>query len=359
MAKEYFNVERGFQIDDTGVAFISGTGAPGGSGDADTVGVGSQYLDDSTGFLYMKVTAGTGADKWRKQANQDDVDAVSSGTTWREPAIVKDDTLYANLAAAESAMNAGTVDGVAVSTGDRILYTNITGENANVYVVTGTVGAGATLVEDDAAVDGFTVWVEQGTTAADTLWVYDGAAWIQRGSGDQTELAFIRTFIGKSAAGSETPAYASEVYITDGQDLETAISNLDAQLALTEAKAAAGHTQTNTLAVGSATVVDSVNVDLVAGVKWILHAQGSLEVEAGRKTEVEILAVHNGHNTGAGADASSTDFNVSGKLRIGSNLGLSYDVVLSGSGAGQTMELEVTPSGTNVDVRVVREIIEF
>ena len=106
-------------------------------------------------------------------------------------------------------------------------------------------------------------------------------------------------------------------------------------------------------------VVDSVNVDLVAGVKWILHAQGSLEVEAGRKTEVEILAVHNGHNTGAGADASSTDFNVSGKLRIGSNLGLSYDVVLSGSGAGQTMELEVTPSGTNVDVRVVREIIEF
>lgn len=41
------------------------------------------------------------------------------------------------------------------------------------------------------------------------------------------EDGFIRTFIGKGAAGSETPTYTSTVYVDSGDDLETAISELD------------------------------------------------------------------------------------------------------------------------------------
>jgi hypothetical protein len=44
-----------------------------------------------------------------------------------------------------------------------------------------------------------------------------------------TEDGYINTFIGK-AAGSDTPNYSSEIYITDGDSLETAIGKLDAAI---------------------------------------------------------------------------------------------------------------------------------
>jgi len=43
------------------------------------------------------------------------------------------------------------------------------------------------------------------------------------------EDGYIDTFIGK-AAGSDTPAYSSQIYITNGQSLETAIGELDAAI---------------------------------------------------------------------------------------------------------------------------------
>lgn len=361
MARDFFVAEGGFQIDDNEVTFLSGTGAPGGTTDTDAVVVGSFYTDDATGFSYEKVLAGSGTDRWRKLVNQDDLDAVASSTVWRAPVLVKDDTVYANLAAAEAAMNGGTVDGVAVADGDRILYTAITGENANVFVVNGTPGGGATLVEDTAPEDGYTLWVEQGATAADTLWVFDGTAWVQRGSGDQTELAFIRAFIGKSAAGSELPDYANEFFIVDGDDLETAIGKLDAQLNVVTNQVNAAHTQTTTLAVASATVIDSVLVDECAAVKWLFHAEGNLNVDADKKRAFEIYAIHNGHNNGGGADATTTDFTVFARLRdgaIGFGAG-AIDVILSGAGAAQQLQLELTPGGTSVDTRVVRECVEY
>lgn len=97
--------------------------------------------------------------------NKKYVDNAIGSITWREPVKVREDTVYANLSAAEAAMNTGTVDGITVTMNDRILYTAISGENKNVFKIVGTPGAGATLLEDtiNPASVGDTLYIQQGT----------------------------------------------------------------------------------------------------------------------------------------------------------------------------------------------------
>jgi len=418
MAQKFFQIESGLQLNNT--VFLSGTGVPGGTSPTDDVGVGSYYVNETTGFLYTKDTAGTGTNKWVKQATQDDIDGVSTGTSWRAPVLVRDDTLRATVAAAETAANvADTIDGVTIVSGDRVLLTNFTTGNPNVYTVSGGTGAW-TLTEDTTATDGFTTWVESGTDA-DTIWVYDSTTWVQRGSGDQTELGFLRTFVGKTASGSESPSYSSVNYVTSGNSLEASIGDLDAQVGTNATnigtntsdittlqnedgflrtfigKGAAGselpsYSSTNFVsnatsletAVGALdtqvkvnadllasaraeftsnnittqTTVDSVNVDTVSACKWIVYAQGNLEADSAKKFMVEILASHDGYTTGAGSDATTADYTTYGKIRIGNLSGFTGTVDVSGTGAAQVMNLKIT-STTAADVRVIREVVNI
>ena len=361
MAQNFFDVEKGFQID-TLRTFTSGTGDP-------TVDepVGSLYLEDD-GTLWQKRSAGAGVTNWRRQATEEFVNDTIAGRTWRDPVIVKEDANFANLAAAEVQLNAGApeFEGVAISDGDRILFTDIVGENANVFIVNGTPGSAATLVEDtNLASDGDTLWVQQGTTHADTTWAFDGTNWIQIGAGDATELGFIRTFIGKGAAGSETPVYSSNNFVTDTDSLETAIGDLDAEAGLNRtdtdantAKLADARTVTTSDNVTGVVTLDTVNVDTVASVKWFVYAQGNLVGDAPKKRVVEIHATHDGHLVGGGADAANTDFNVTSKLSLGTPLGTTYDVILTGAGGSQAMELRVAAS-TASDFKATREVINF
>ncbi len=244
MSEQLFTVEAGYRIeleDGTTVDVLPVDGAPGGDGDVqDAAGPGSIALDYTNGTKYTKTAAGAGADKWTEEATKDYVDATAGGLSWREPAKVFDSTSYANLAAAVSAMNSGSVDGIAVVDGDRILYDNITGENKNVFIVSGTPGSGATLVEDsNAASDGDAIFIQEGTNA-DKQFSYTGSAWVQVGGSTSSEIGFIRAFIGKDANGSELPAYTSTNYVANNDTLEVAIGKLDAQVDL-NATAAAGN----------------------------------------------------------------------------------------------------------------------
>ena len=339
MAKNFFDVEKGFQIDSLRT-FTSGTGDP----TVDEL-IGSIFLEDD-GTLWQKRTAGAGVANWRKQATEEFVNSVVDGRSWREPARVKDDTVFANLAAAEAQLNgAGTFDGVTVVDTDRILLTAVGGENKNVFIVNGTPGAGATLVEDtNLATDGDAIWIQEGSVFADTAWQFNGTDWVQFGAGDQTELAFIRAFIGKSAAGSETPNYSSNNFVTDTDSLETAIGDLDAEAQLNRtdtdantAKLADARTVSVANNVTGIVTLDSVNVDLVASVKWFVYAQGNLVGDAAKKRVVEIHATHDGHLVGGGADAANVDNNVTSKLKLGVPLGTVYTVDLSGAGGSQVM----------------------
>ena len=74
--------------------------------------------------------------------------------------------------------------------------------------------------------------VARRNTHAGTAGAFGGTDWGQSSGGDRTEWAFIRTLIGKAAAGSETPTYSSTNFVTDGDSLETAIGDLDAEAQL-------------------------------------------------------------------------------------------------------------------------------
>lgn len=360
MAQNFFDVEKGFQIDSQRT-FSSGTGDP----TADEP-IGSVYLEDD-GTFWTKRTAGSGTPNWRRMATEEFVNDAIAGRVWRDPARVKEDTVFASLAAAEAQLNgAGTFDGVTVVTADRILFTAITGENKNVFIVNGTPGAGATLVEDtNSASDGDALWVQEGSTHADTQWFFDGTDWVQTGAGDQTELAFIRAFIGKAAAGSETPNYSSNNFVTDGDDLETAIGDLDAEAFSNRtdtdantAKLADARTTAVANNVTGIVTLDTVNVDTVAQVVWYINVQGNLVGDAAKKEGMNVHAAHNGHNVGGGADATDFDNNVISKLKLGASLGAAVTIDLSGVGASQVMRLRVSAS-TASDFKSTREVINF
>nr|CRH06576.1 protein of unknown function [Candidatus Magnetococcus massalia] len=214
-----------------GVDFITGSGAPGGAGgNPDSAVKGSLYMDQTNGQIWVKQTDGAGTDKWGRLQAQDDLDAALLGQSWREPAQVHDATGYADMAEAETAINTTSIDGITVSDGDRVLFTGITGANQNIYLVTGTPGAGATLSEDgNDATEGDALYVQGGTDAG-KQYVYNGSAWILQGAASSTEIAFLQSFIGKSGDGNETPDYLSNHVVTDGESLEKAIGDLDGSI---------------------------------------------------------------------------------------------------------------------------------
>lgn len=336
MALNYHDVEYGLAIGGKSIS-LSGSGAPAGT-QADNADPGALYHDYTNGTVYRKTAAGAG--NWTSISSVD--------ISWREPARILDDASYANLAAAETAMNAGAIQGVSLVANDRVLLTNVTGSDKNVYIVTGTPGAGATYVQDsNNETTGDQIYIIGGTYAGRTYY-FDGTNWIWINQADADELGYVRTFIGKSGAGNETPDYSSNIHVTDATSLETAIGALDAVLG----KAFVKTTATN---VTTAVTLDSVLVDDVEAVKWLVSARGNLAANDEKKKAVEIWAVHDGST---GSDATSADYTVYATVKHGTLTGLTFTVDVNGTGAAQTMRLRVS-STMAVDVRAVRTIVDF
>jgi hypothetical protein len=410
MALDLYRVSLGFAIDeDDGTEaghILSGSGAPGGDGaEQDDAPVGSIFLrtdaSSTISVVYQKITDTNATADWVQSASKDYVDNLINGLSWREPVLVLDSTTYADITAAETAANVGdTVDGVTITVGDRLLFTDLTTGNENVYEVSGSSGNWTFTEDSNTATDGDAVLVQEGTNA-DQQWVYDGTDWVQfGGASSNAELGFIRTFIGKSAAGSETPTYSSTNIVTSGTSLEAAIGDLDAAMGdqtyteqnyvtngqtftasidaldinLQDAFDAIGdrtYTEQNFVTDGqtltasidaldialgdvtslqtssatgitTATTVDTVLVDDVRASKWFVYA-----FDEGDPTQVraeEVYAVHDGT---ASADATEVDWNRASRLRLNGNIsGFDIDVVLAGTGAAQTMGLQITSTDT-------------
>ena len=398
MAQTLFEAELGFSIDDL-VHLLPSNGAPGGTAEHDAAPAGSMALDYTTGTVYKKIAAGAGAANWEEIVGKTYVDNRVNGVHWREPALVKDDTAYASLTDAETAVNTGSIDGVAIADGTRILFTGIAGQNQNVFTVNGTPGSSATLLEDPHGLhDGDSVWIQDGATYADTLWNYNGTNWVQMGASSSTELGYIRAFIGKDNAGNELPNYRAHTggttYITDGDTLELAIALLDSNLSLTssqlsqlqtevdniensmgsvidnngnyvahvgtnyidgntnvtedltdldaqikvnaDAIASAGDNNLQTTANGvtTLTTLDAVPTPSVGEVSWLVYARQGTSVRG-----AVVTAAHNG--TPGNGDATAEDHSIQQKQRIGNIPGMKFRVNILGSGAGQTMALQV------------------
>lgn len=394
MSQNFFDVEKGLQIDSLAV-LISGSGVPGSTTDTDNALIGSHYQNLADGGLFMKVTAGTGTDKWKKIATEEFASQSSGGIDW------KDSIKLATTAALPAYTQAGagvgatltadavgilTVDGVAMVLGDDVLVKDEAGlpgdADHGLYEMTteGTAGVAFVLTrrtdadEDSEVTANMAVGVSEGTVNADTYWaittndpiVVDTTqiAFAQIASAaTEAELGYIRAFIGKGAAGAELPTYSSNNYVVDNADLETSIGVLDSQLGTTqgdldtlEGEFLKARTETTLTNVTTVQVLDSMLVDDVSAAKWTVMVEGNLLADAAKKRVVEILGTHDGHINGAGADATDTDYTVYAKLKMGNIVGLTFTVDVSGSGVAQVMRLTIT-STTAVNVRAIREVI--
>lgn len=237
--KVLFNSPVGFA--DANISYLSGAGAPGGDTSyQDAAPRGSHFQETVTGYSYIKSTAGAGTDKWQKLATSDDLNSLVTGISWREPVAITDFSYTSKDAAKAALEGTGALQGYTVLNGDRLLLANGTFE-PNVYIATVT-GTGTvpdpfvwTLTEDTNIESlGDTVQTLYGDNA-NRVYSYEkvgsnSPAWIWTGSQSNSEDAFVRTFIGKSAVGNVTPTYATNHYVTTTHSLEASIGDLDAAL---------------------------------------------------------------------------------------------------------------------------------
>ena len=225
MSQDFFRVERGIELDEL-VQILQGAGAPGFAGDTALAPVGSTYQDNETGAVYSKFLAGSGLDKWQKLASESYVNnAVGATVSWREPALVRDNvatTLPTGTASAPI-----VIDGVSITDGQRVLFGAISaGAGKNVYVYNQTTGT--FVVDINQETIGDAVYIQSGTSAGKTF-IFNGSGWVQSDQSSLDEIGYLRSFIGKSAAGNEMPTYSSTNFISDSTSLETAVGALDAQ----------------------------------------------------------------------------------------------------------------------------------
>lgn len=99
-------------------------------------------------------------------------------------------------------------------------------------------------------------------------------------------------------------------------------------------------------------IIDSVKVDGIAAVRWLVFTQASADLN--KKKFVEITAIHNG----TGSDATDAQYSIISTLKYGSISGLSFSVGLSGIGLSQNMELKVS-SIDSVDVHITRSLVSL
>ena len=399
MAQQLFGIDLGLALADgtTEAHVLPVAGPPGGTTTTDAAPKGSLALDITNGKAYIKVAAGAGAGNWTE------LGASGQNTvSWREPAKIWDQTSYGTIADAETAAAGGTVDGVTLAAGDRVLITGLSTGNKNIYVWDGT-----NYTEDaNAATDGDHTYILQGTSAG-KLVVYLSGTWSDVHQNTDGELAYIRTFIGKSAAGSELPTFSQNNVVQAGDNLEQAIDRLDIQTQTNTNNIASNTSGISGLqseldatqsgaglnADGSYTADNTTNY--IAGATSLQNADTLLDAQlkaladllARARKEASVAGI-SGNNayaavtsesmatarlvqwkvyirepaTGkvstyevdAATDGSSVDFTSYARLRVGGAIsGLGVQVVAN---AGN-MELQVASGVNPVDVKAVREVI--
>lgn len=336
MTTDFHRAKRGLEIDVDSSSFVqllTGTSTPNTQPDAQNARIGSLWIVNGGNAVTTQVYQ-----KFRDVANDntDWRDVTTAGDdSWRQPARVVDTSLWANIAAVETELNdigtPGSIGGISSNLfidGNRILLTNLVVGDENVYVVVGTPGFGATLVEDpNLATPGDVVYIIQGTGAGEIL-VYTGGAWVVSGSGSGAEEAFIRAFIGKDGTGAETPDYANPTgggSYTVGNIIGTT-DNLELATAKLNAFVYQNGAETKGTNVMSASDTLPVGVNLA---RWLVRVNSNADPTRARARE--IFAIRD--------NANNVNFSTSNLLNIGGAItGLTFNV----SSAGTALTLTIT-----------------
>lgn len=300
MAKKLFNMPGGFT--DGSIYYLSGAGAPGGDTSyQDEAPVGSVYTDTGSGVSYVKVTAGSGTDKWGVQASSENVSKrvtqAAHGLTVGQLVQFEAGTGY-TLAQADVGDNADVVG----------IINEVVDVNTLVIV-----GFGWSAVDASAYTDGEALFLDQTTAGAFTN--------VKPHTGIQKNIGYVVE--GKVYLDSDM---AIDISDGDGPEVPFIIQE----------------------AITTTTVVDSDLVDNIDSAFWHIVAT---KVDGSREA-LTITATHDGTDV---ADATEAEFSEYGIVNVGPTTisGLSFGLALSGVGAAQEMQL-VVASTDQVDVKVRR-----
>ena len=373
MARELEGVEIGIFVtdenSDDGIATgLSGAGAPPGTtGKSADAPIGSDWRDRTTGDLYIKIADTNQASDWQN------VSTLSiSNLRWRNEKVrfATDDTLAA-----------GNVDISALTDNDDMVIGDINvGEfclgdcdgTPALFEITDkpggnniTIAAAAQAIADNdtflvqqflpdssgqevQAIIHFPTAGSPCVKVADVNWgLADGISLngladdngpvigtdtvqvaIEKLEGDAKDS---HQALGISRGDTDMGTYSGDI-ISDNvaqtvinQELESAIEALGVQ-------------KNGTVAQATPTNVDSVLVDQIQTVTWIIVARDTSN--ANRVKRMEVQALHDGH---AGADAATSKESVNEKMNIG-NVNVQINTVLTGAGAAQAMNLELNTS---------------
>lgn len=335
MALKRYNVGTA-GLDVAGVAIVTGPDAPDGSGSSADLPIGSLYIDATAGSMYQKTGVGNTAGDFAV------VGSVES--SWLLPVRAMSSSLT-------SLPTTSSFDGLTLSSGDKILLTNVALESAmGIYEWDGT---DYTQIIAMPTYDGSTVYVYDGTHAKE-IWGYAFDSWANV---SDTESGFIRLFIGKSSKGSGTPDYSSVNYISDGQSLVAALSTLDGtvfglQDELTYFEGVVDQLLLPTIDAATATtaaVTSSFGTDALAGATFKVQVRGT-GANLGRIEHFNVTVIHDGTDS---SDASNVVHTIYGETSIGTSMAVTVTASLSGTNPDQEVTLSVTPP-FECDVRIER-----
>lgn len=150
----------------------------------------------------------------------------------------------------------------------------------------------------------------------------------------ETEVESLRTLSGTSAGVDDLGTFTGTT-ISDNTTIKNALQELETAVEATGDEVFEGTFS----AVTTATTVNTVLVDNVFAAKWFVQCE--LDSDDTSRRAFEVYAVHDG---GAATDATEADWNNISIVKVGSSIDVDVDVVLSGTGASQTMGLQLTAS---------------
>ena len=252
------------------------------------------------------------------------VDAVAQGLSPKESVRVAT-TAAGTLAT--SFENGDTVDGVVLATGDRILVKNqAAGAENGIYTVNAS-GAPTRALDADSGTDilGASVWVEEGTTQADTGWVLTTNGPITVGT---TALVFTQN----SGLGQVT---AGAALTKTGDTLDVAVDNSSIEVN-------ADALRVKALGVTNAMLAGSIDATtkLTGAVPVANGGTGQTTAKAARETGLGSVGYYSSSTHGAGTTITITQ----GTHGLRSSRALIVQAQLAADGS--VIECDIAVGGT-------------
>lgn len=389
MARVLHGIEKGIRLhgensDTSNVDILLGSAAPGGdTGEQDNAALGSIYLRTSGG-LYKKTGTANSAADWEEVGNVA-IDELS----WRSEKVVAgtDDSLSAGAGIDPTSWsdNESGVDATNWNVGDFVL-SDVDGTPALFEITAKASATSITLAAASQAIaDNDTFMVQSylpdspgaqegqaivhfpsasgaGVKVGDVNWNFaDGIGMaasytpvngtvssadtvnsaIEKLDGNQIDLT---TLSGVAQGAVDLGTFTG--VIPDNSTIKDALQSLE-----TAIQSGVTYTQNG---VTTATVIDSLLVDVACAVKWYIYVR-----EAANPSRVKAFEVWATHNGTVSADATQVDDTTYAKLKIGANFDLTLSVSLNGTGAAQVIRLTAASTTAGVDVRATREAVSF